>query len=150
VQASQSRAGALLGGYPNTRDALFVYDVVVLANVDPDLLTTQQLALTRAFVAERGAACSCSARGAFQRQGLRDTTMEDVLPLELADRSGAVVDAAASPGRNRVALTPSARTIRSCSWAANPPRMRSAGPRSRRWRPCRRSAAPVLARPCSP
>src|SRR5258707_9900798 len=47
VQAAQSRAGALLGGYPNTREALFAYDVIVLANVEPDLLTSQQLAMTR-------------------------------------------------------------------------------------------------------
>jgi uncharacterized membrane protein len=106
VQATQARANALLGGYPNSRDALFAYDVVVLANVDPDLLTTQQLALTRAFVGERGGGLLVLGARAFQRQGLRDTTIEDVLPLELADRSGAVVDAAASPGRNRVALTP--------------------------------------------
>jgi len=77
----------------------------VLANVDPDLLTTQQLALTRAFVGERGGGLLVLGARAFQRQGLRDTTIEDVLPLELADRSGAVVGAAASPGRNRVALT---------------------------------------------
>jgi uncharacterized membrane protein len=106
VQATQSRANALLGGYPNSRDALFVYDVVILANVDPDLLTTQQLALTRDFVAERGGGLLVLGARAFQRQGLRDTTLEELLPLELADRSGAVVDAAASPGRNRVALTP--------------------------------------------
>ena len=39
VQAAPSRANALVGGYPNTREALFAYDVIVLANVDPDLLT---------------------------------------------------------------------------------------------------------------
>ena len=105
VQATQSRASALLGGYPNTRDALFAYDAVVLANVDPDLLTGQQLALTRAFVAERGGGLLVLGARAFQRQGLRDTSLEDVLPLELADRAGAAIATAASPGRNRVALT---------------------------------------------
>ena len=107
VQASQSRASALLGGYPNTRDALFAYDVIVLANVDPDLLTGQQLALTRAFVAERGGGLLVLGARAFQRQGLRDTSLEDVMPLELADRAGVVDAVLASPGRNRVALTPS-------------------------------------------
>jgi uncharacterized membrane protein len=107
VQASQSRASALLGGYPNTRDALFAYDVIVLANVDPDLLTEQQLALTRAFVAERGGGLLVLGARAFQRQGLRDTSLEDLMPLDLADRAGAVDAVLASPGRNRVALTPS-------------------------------------------
>jgi len=105
VQAAQSRSNALLGGYPNTRDALFVYDVIVLANVDPDLLTAPQLAMTRAFVAERGGGLLVLGARAFQRQGLRDTALEDVLPLDLADR-GTAVETAASPGRNRVALTP--------------------------------------------
>ena len=109
VQASQSRANALLGGYPNTRDALFAYDAIVLANVDPDLLTNAQLGLTRAFVAERGGGLLVLGARAFQRQALRDTPLEDVLPLDSTDRAGTgagVVQAAASAGRNRVVLTP--------------------------------------------
>ena len=104
VQAAASRANALLGGYPNTRDALFAYDVIVLANVDPDLLTGQQLAMTRAFVGERGGGLLVLGARGFQRQGLRDTALEDVLPLDAADRGG-IVQASVSPGRNRVALT---------------------------------------------
>ena len=107
VQASESRANALVGGFPNTREALFAYDVVVLANVEPDLLTSAQLALTRAFVVERGGGLLVFGARGFQRQGLRDTPLEDVLPLEVTDRMAAgVVAGAASPGRNRVALTP--------------------------------------------
>jgi uncharacterized membrane protein len=109
VQAPQSRANALLGGYPNTREALFAYDAIVLANVDPDLLTSAQLALTRAFVGERGGGLLVLGARGFQRHGLSDTALEDVLPLDVTDRGGpgpAVVQAAASPGRNRVVLTP--------------------------------------------
>ena len=104
VQAAASRANALLGGYPNTRDGLFAYNVIVLANVDPDLLTGQQLAMTRAFVGERGGGLLVLGARGFQRQGLRDTALEDVLPLDAADRGG-IVQASVSPGRNRVALT---------------------------------------------
>jgi uncharacterized membrane protein len=105
VQATQSRASALVGGYPNTREALFAYDVVVLANVDPDLLTAQQLAMTRAFVGERGGGLLVLGARGFQRQGLHNTALEDVLPLDLADKSGGIMPASVSPGRNRVALT---------------------------------------------
>src|SRR5438552_6737735 len=105
VQAAQPRANALLGGYPNTREALFAYDVIVLANVEPDLLTTQQLAMTRAFVGVRGGGLLVLGARGFQRQGLRDTALEDVLPLALADKNGGIVQVSASPGRNRVALT---------------------------------------------
>ncbi len=108
VQAASLRSGALLGGYPNTRDALFAYDAVVLANVDPDLLTNAQLALTRAFVGERGGGLLVLGARGFERQGLRDTALEDVLPLEMTDRAGGL-QAFASPGRNRVALTSSGR-----------------------------------------
>ncbi|HYT65690.1 MAG TPA: glutamine amidotransferase [Vicinamibacterales bacterium] len=108
VQAPQSRAGALLGGFPNTREALFQYDVVVLANVESDQLLNAQLALMRAFVAERGGGLLVLGARGFQRQGLRDTALEDVLPLDLTDRAGTsdAVQATASPGRNRVVLTP--------------------------------------------
>jgi uncharacterized membrane protein len=105
VQATQSRARALLGGYPNTREALFAYDVVVLANVEPDLLTSQQLGMTRAFVGERGGGLLLLGARGFQRQGLRDTALEDVLPLDVTDKGG-IVQASVSPPRNRVALTP--------------------------------------------
>ena len=105
VQAPRDRAEALLGGYPNTRAALFAYDVVVLANVDADQLTSAQLELTRAFVGERGGGLLLLGARGFQRQGLRDTPLEDVLPLELADRDGGVVHASVSPGANRVAVT---------------------------------------------
>lgn len=108
VQAVQARANPLLGGYPNTRESLFAYDAIVLANVDPDLLTATQLELTRAFVAERGGGLLVLGARGFQRQGLRDTPLEDVLPLDLTDRTGpgaGIVQASASPGRNRVVLT---------------------------------------------
>ena len=106
VQAAGSRAGALVGGYPNTRDALFAYDVVVLANVEPDLLTGAQLGLTRAFVAERGGGLLVLGARGFQHQGLHDTPLEEVLPLALKDQNGDALPASLSPGRNRVALTP--------------------------------------------
>jgi uncharacterized membrane protein len=106
VQAARSRADALTSGFPKTRDALFGYDVVVLANVEGELLTSAELASTRAFVDERGGGLLVLGARGFQRHSLRDTPIEDVLPLDLSDRAGGVVPASASPGMNRVALTP--------------------------------------------
>ncbi|PYR91149.1 MAG: hypothetical protein DMF84_17735 [Acidobacteria bacterium] len=105
VQAVKSRADALTGGFPKVRASLFGYDVVVLANVDPDMLSSDQLELTRAFVAERGGGLLVLGARAFQRQGFRGTALEDVVPLELTDRVSGVQQATASPGMNRVALT---------------------------------------------
>jgi uncharacterized membrane protein len=107
VQAARSRADALTGGYPTKREALFSYDVVVLANVDPDLVKGADLDLTRAFVGDRGGGLLVLGARGFQRHGMRDTPLEDVLPLELADRTGGVLPAAVSPGMNRIALTSS-------------------------------------------
>ena len=111
VQAAQSRANALLGGFPNTREALFRYDVVVLANVEADQLMSAQVALSREFVRERGGGLLVLGARGFQRQGLRDTPLEEVLPLEIVDRGGLVdvMQATASPGRNRALLTPAGR-----------------------------------------
>lgn len=120
VQAAPSRANALVGGYPNNREALFAYDVIVLANVDPDLLTSTQFALTRAFVGERGGGLLVLGAKGFQRQGLRDTALEDVLPLEVADKTGGVAQASVSPGRNRVALTPAGEDHPVMQLAADP------------------------------
>lgn len=120
VQAAASRAQALVGGYPATRDALFAYDVVVLANVDPDLLTSAQLTLTRAFVKERGGGLLLLGAREFQRQGLRDTAVEDMLPLELADKTGGVLQASLAPGRNRVAVTPAGEDHPIMQLAATP------------------------------
>lgn len=120
VQAAQTRAAALIGGFPSTRDALYAYDVVLLANVDPDLLTGAQLALLRAFVNERGGGLLVLGAREFQRQGLRGTPLEDVLPLELADTTGGVLQASLAPGRNRVALTPAGEEHPVMQLAATP------------------------------
>ena len=121
VQAAQSRANALLGGFPNTREALFQYDVVVLANVEADQLLNAQLGLMRDFVAERGGGVLMLGARGFQRQGLRDTAIEDVLPLELTDRAGSdTLQAAVSPGRNRVQLTPAGEDHPIMQLAADP------------------------------
>jgi uncharacterized membrane protein len=105
VQAARSRASALVGGYPRTREELFAYDLVVLGNEEADSMTNAQLELTRAFVGERGGGLLVLGARAFQRHSFRGTPLEDVLPLELTDRSTGVVHASAPPGSNRVALT---------------------------------------------
>ena len=96
VQAARVARDTLTSGYPRTREALFAYDVIVLANVDVDQLKGVELDLTRAFVGERGGGLLVLGARGFQRQGLRDTPLEDVLPLELADRTGGIVQVGAS------------------------------------------------------
>ena len=107
VQAGAERGRSLSSGYPATRAELFAYDAVVLANVEGSSLTTAQLEATRDFVGRRGGGLLVLGAQSFLRQGLLDTPIEDVLPLDLSDRGRGVLQASATPSRgaNRVALT---------------------------------------------
>ena len=108
IQAGSGRAASLTTGYPPNREALFAYDALVLANVEAHHLTRAQLDATRAFVGQRGGGLLVLGARSFLRQGLGDSVLEEVLPLDLVDRGNSVVPAA-SPGTlrgaNRVALT---------------------------------------------
>ena len=73
----------------------------------------RQLETTRAFVGERGGGLLVLGARSFLRQGLADTALEDVLPLELSRggqrpiaSGGEVSRRRARPRRNRVSLTP--------------------------------------------
>src|SRR3954466_8078512 len=107
IQASQSRSVALAKGYPSRADDLFAYDAIVLANAESTQLTRNQQELTRAFVAKRGGGLLVLGAKSFVKPGFADTPLEEVLPLQLVDRSGtdAVLPASSSRGMNRVALT---------------------------------------------
>ena len=106
VQAGAARGRSLASGYPATRAELFAYDAVILANVEGSSLTGAQLEATRDFVGKRGGGLLVLGAQSFHRQGLIDTPIEDVLPLDLSDRGRGVLQASATPrGANRVALT---------------------------------------------
>jgi len=108
IQASQSRSGALAKGYPSRADDLFVYDAIVLANVEARQLTRQQQELTRDFVGTRGGGLLILGARTFVKPGLTDTPLEEVIPLQLVDRgdTDAVLRASSSRGMNHVGLTP--------------------------------------------
>ncbi len=106
IQAAESRSASLAAGYPPTREALFRYDALVLANVEAHQFSRQQLEATRSFVGDRGGGLLVLGARSFLRQGLAGTTLEDALPLELSERGGGdVLPAASAAGVNRVSLT---------------------------------------------
>lgn len=107
IQAAAGRSAGLSAGYPLRREELFAYDAIVLANVDASMLSRAQLDATREFVSTRGGGLLVLGARSFLRQGLVDSPLEDVLPLDPADRSRGVVQAsAASRGAYRISLTP--------------------------------------------
>ena len=105
IQASRSRSDALRNGFPETAEQLFAYDAVVLANVDPGVLSRAHLDAIRVFVGERGGGLLVLGARSFAAERLSDTPLEDVLPLAVAAREGGIVPASATRGANRIALT---------------------------------------------
>jgi uncharacterized membrane protein len=105
IQAARSRSDDLATGYPTTPEALLKYDAIVLANVEAHQLTRAQLDATRAFVGQRGGGLLVLGARSFLRQGLVDTPLEEVLPLDLNDRTGITWPASGGRGLNRVTLT---------------------------------------------
>ncbi len=108
VQGAADRAGALAGGYPATREALFRYDAVILGNVEPARLRPRQVDDTAAFVSERGGGLLVMGARSFEGRGFQGTPLEALLPLALREEGRAgVLDAGAAAGAPpRVAPTP--------------------------------------------
>src|SRR5206468_7152312 len=114
------------------------YDALIVANVEGDVLTRAQLAMTADFVAERGGGLLVLGGRSFATRGLIGTALEEALPVELNDRRGGLIvtslggrDAAT---HNKIVVTPDGE---------NHPIMRVAGSREeslKAW-----SALPALA-----
>ncbi len=91
VQAAASRAPHLATGFPPEREALFLYDAIILANIEPDSLSRLQLEVAAEFVAERGGGVLVLGAKSFAQQGLVGTALEEALPVDLRDRGNGVV-----------------------------------------------------------
>lgn len=109
VQAGGGRAPQLTSGFPATREGLFGYDAVIIANMESDYFTRAQLQMTADFVAERGGGLLVFGSRSFDQRGLINTPLEEVLPVQLNDRRGglarASLDDDAMPRHHAVTLT---------------------------------------------
>src|SRR5262249_7514643 len=113
VQAGGGRAPALTRGFPVDRPALFGYDLLLLANVEGDEFTAEQLKMAADFVGVRGGGLLGLGSRAFAQHGLSGTLLEDLLPVELGDRRGGLRPVAASSRTvtpHAIALTPEGET----------------------------------------
>ena len=107
VLAASARTASLSTGFPASREALYAYDAVVLANANLDALSRDTLEALADFVGERGGGLLVLGARALSPQGLAQSTLERVLPLELTDRRGGLARAALPPAnRFKVAITP--------------------------------------------
>ncbi len=108
VQAGAARGAGLTAGFPSTREQLYTYDGLVIANVEAGFFSRAQLKLAADFVAERGGGLLVMGGRSFAQRGLSGTPLEEALPVELNDRRGGLVRAASSgdlPAHNRLRLT---------------------------------------------
>jgi uncharacterized membrane protein len=145
VQAGGGRAAALTSGFPPSREALYAYDGLIVANVEGDYFTRAQLGMAADFVSARGGGLLVLGGRSFAQRGLIGTPLEPVLPLELNDRRGVVraaidTEGSSSGPPNTVTLTaegerhPIMRVAADArkTWATLPPLAASAtlgGPR---------------------
>lgn len=107
IQAAPARSAALAPGFPQSRDALFAYDAVVLANAGMAALGASAPAALRAFVSARGGGLLVLGSQSFSRGGVTGTALEDLVPLNVTEPGRALSGSAApAPAANRIALTP--------------------------------------------
>jgi uncharacterized membrane protein len=109
VQAPADRSRPLLNGFPARREDLDVYDALVLANVEADFFTRDQLTDIAEFVSERGGGLLVLGEKSFEGRGLGGTPLEDVLPVDVNDRAASGHGGFQSPevsARDKVVLTP--------------------------------------------
>ena len=81
VQGAAAGVAALTDGYPTTRESLYAYDAIILANVDPASLRPGQVELTSAFVSERGGGLLVTGAASLAGAGLGRTALGALLPL---------------------------------------------------------------------
>jgi len=106
VQAASIRTSALSSGFPATRETLYAYDAIVLANTDLDTLPRDALDQIAEFVGDRGGGLLVLGARALSPQGLAQSSLERVLPVDLTDRRGGLARASLPSGeRLKVALT---------------------------------------------
>ena len=89
VQAAAERAAALAQGFPTRRENLYGYDGIVIANMEGDFFTREQLTMIAGFVAERGGGLLVLGGRSFAQRGLTGTPLESVLPVDSTDRRAA-------------------------------------------------------------
>lgn len=109
VQAGPGRATSLVSGFPSNREALYAYDVLVIANVEGDFFTRTQLGEASDFVSARGGGLLVLGGRSFAQRGLIGTPLEEALPVELNDRRSGLMRTAggaeAPPANNTVTVT---------------------------------------------
>jgi hypothetical protein len=87
---AQGEGTPYLAKFPEEKETLFKYDMVIIGDVDPKVFSEAQLGAVGEFVAKFGGACMFIAGRNSMPDAYRGTVVEKMLPVELAPfREGA-------------------------------------------------------------
>lgn len=76
----------LMGGFPATREELFKYKGLILASIEADFFTSDQLQMIADFVSRRGGGLiMLGGRWSYSEGGFANTPVADVLPVILEE-----------------------------------------------------------------
>mgnify|MGYP002622780503 CR=1 FL=1 len=101
VRIETQDGNELREGFPKITEQLFVYDAVILDDVEAEFFTRDQMALLEEFVSRRGGSLlMLGGQESFRRGGYARTPLRDLLPVYL-DRE----PAATPSGRLRLTLS---------------------------------------------
>lgn len=94
--------------FPARAEDLFDFDLILLGDIDPRLLTEDRLSLLGNYVATAGGALTVIAGKRFMPSAFARTELEQLLPVEIG---GASLDAGKAPSARplRLSLTPAGR-----------------------------------------
>jgi len=95
--AEQDRVA--LATFPTSRDDLFNYDVIILGDVDPSFLSAGQQEALVEFVTRKGGGVMFVAGEYFNPLSYKNTALEDLLPIDLAEARDPSVAATVPPFR---------------------------------------------------
>jgi uncharacterized membrane protein len=80
---AQGEGTPYLAEFPEDKQQLFKYDIVIIGDVDPKTFTPDQLDALEEFVSKFGGACLFIAGKNFMPDAYRGTEVEKMLPVEL-------------------------------------------------------------------
>lgn len=77
-----------ISAMPNTRDEFKNYDVFILGDVDPAILSAQQMEWIGSMVRDEGAGLLLLAGPSFNPRAYVETSLADLFPVEASDEAG--------------------------------------------------------------
>jgi uncharacterized membrane protein len=96
--------------FPQTREEMFAYDLVIFGDVNPDYFTLEQLSLLEEFVRSEGGGFLMVAGRRFSPGAWRGTPVETMLPVEAGPQPPAPAEGSTETASFRFTMTREGKT----------------------------------------